>query len=304
MKFQSILISIIITILITSCNNDVFIDRADTSISTSVLPSDGGTAYLKIKQDIESFYAEITRKAKDGDTYYLANFNGGIENRVYYNDSLLYITAERISKDTYQIGVIHNYYPDTIAIDVELRTEFSEEKLSLSIEPRGNIKLGEVEIPHENTWGVENETSVVFGMTFLNGTDAIKEYTFKGQDYPVKVYFSFWDDNYLNLFPKDDVPKVNFKIYDMFTNTTFKGSPELSKTAQDLEGYELKWSSDMDSTFQVNPFENIGIRQLVNIEKRSYDYVLPVYNDDNKKILEFRGKLWLEIPERFEVQTY
>lgn len=304
MKFHTIIYSLILTILTTSCNNEVFIDRPDINISTDILPSDGGTAYLKIKQDIESFHAEITRKAKDGDTYYLAHFNGGIDNRVYYNDSLLYITAERISKDTYQIGVKHNYYPDTIAIDVELRTEFSEEKLSLLIEPRGNIKLGEVEIPHENTWGVESETDVVFGLTYLNGTGAVSEYTFKGQDYPVKVYFSFWDDNYLNLFPKDDVPKVNFKIYDMFTNMTYKGSPKLSKTSQDLEGYSMKWTSEMDSTFHVKPYEDIGIRQLVNIEKRSYDYVLPVYNDKNEQILEFRGKLLLEIPEGFEVQTY
>lgn len=304
MKLHSILLFIIIAILTSSCNNDVFIDRTDTTLSTNVLPSEGGTAYLKIKQNIDYFYTDISRKSKNGELHTLAQFNGTVDQRVFYNDSLLYITARQVDKHRYAIEVKHNYYPDTISIDFILHTEFSQENLSLMVKPCRNIKLGELQIPHENTWGTDNYKAIVFGMSYFNGTDETSNYTFKGVDYPVKVYFTFWDDNYLNLFPVDDVPKVGFKIYDMFTNTTFKGSPELSKYSQDLEGYSLKWTSEMDSTFQVKPYEDIGIRQVVNIEKRSYDYILPVYNEKDEKILEFRGKLILEIPERFEVQTY
>lgn len=304
MKFHShwhLAIMLLLSVC-TSCNNDVFIDKMKLETGNNTLSSNGDKSYININQDVNYCDIIISRKLNDNEQRVLAHSYFYIESdkRIFYNDSLLDISAEIVDKSKYLLELQHNYYPDTIYIDILLRSEFTDQSLLFKVEPRGDIHIGKINFLSPNSWTSESVTEKVYSIAYLNATDKVQRYTFVGQDYPFKTRFYLFDSNLLNIFKEGDRPLVPFEINDTFDGKTYQGDAMLSEYAESIEGDLLKWESyQEDASFEVEPFESIHIIQSVEIERRGYDYILPVYNDKDEKILELKGMFWLEIPRRF-----
>jgi len=295
---------ILLFLICTSCNNDVFIDNLKLETGKNTLSSSGDKSYITINNDVKYCDVIISRKFDNGEQQVLSNsyFYVGNDKHIYYNDSLLDISAEIVDKRKCLLELKHNYYPDTIYISIQLRSEFLDNNLLFKVEPRGDIHIGKINFLYPNTWTFESITDKVFSITYLNATDEVRQYTFLGQDYPFKTKFSFFDSNLLNIFEESDRPLVPFEINDIFNGTIYQGDAMLSEYPEPLGDNLLKWESyQEDTSFEVEPFGSIDITQLVEIERRGYDYTLPIYNDKDEMILELKGQFWLEIPTQFTI---
>lgn len=306
----SLILSIIIMSVITSCNNDVFIDELTVDPAAVSLDWTGGEAVFTANQPLDRTYIIAYRWVNgrgkpigdEGMTYTLDRLMGA-NGRDIYSD-LCHIRL-KLEDNHLTVKCLNNYYPDTLYMHIDLSSDYETKQTNLRILPSPGFKRGRIHYTLNQWYGHEYEDTInLMSLSNINNIPVTINPLAAGDTLATKSgTFAPWDqllsDNIFGRKPFK-VPGVNFSVATLNPVMT-SDSVLYSTTPHPLKGDAIICPENVSVT--VPAFSFCSVKAIIKREEAGFSYDIPAFRPDSLTNFAVDGIYWINCPISYEILT-
>lgn len=303
----SLILTLIIAMMTTSCNDEVFIDDLAVEPANISLDWEGGDAIFKANQSLDHAfiiaYRWVNGRGKplgdEGMTYTLTRNSG----RDIYND----LCRLRLTlKDNYlSVNCLNNFYPDTLYMHIDLSDEYETKQTNLRILPSPGFTPGQIAYTLSYWYGREyNDTIPLMSLSNINQIPVTINPLAAGDTIATKTgTFEPWrqllSDNIFGRTPIK-VPGVDFSFASM-NPVESTDSVVYNALPHTLKGNAIICKEDVSIEMPPETFCSVSV--VVKHEEAGFTYDIPAYNPAGGETVSVDGIYWINCPLSYEIIT-
>ena len=296
-------ILIFIVTLITGCNNDVFIDRPEISVSAKNIKVGESTTITTNVELTSQPYMSIYYNYGKNDEIML--FNGSAHN---YSDEFLAIDVNINAEDnSLTMSVNKNYYPNDLKVIfyTEGESGFNVSINIVSTTP-ANFKPGKIEYTLDSWYAeIETFTQTERNVTYINNSGSSSSVPIISAGETFKQVGRFRPDNPIYaIFLVEDSYQVDVRAFDnrqwpIMTNQTATYNFRTENQTFTIDAYPLEVSTS--TIVDVKSGSTLKYKVDVDVEVCAIRYKLPIYNDKGVHF-DLTGELRISVPKKYKIQ--
>ena len=312
MKILSGFICLTACVILTACNDDVFIDKLDISTDRNVIAWDGGESAIAINGHaidgaILTFYRIVDGKVYGMDDIPMDfTISRQLPEAVLKNHLFDLRLAMSEQGNCLKFDLNHNYYPDTVYIRARMQSEYESGETFIKVMPSPGFKHGDISYTLDS-WSTRDRTYIAKAYGIINKSDETVNHIIYSKGQVVRPRYGFfapWDVGLSeNIFGRDadfKVPTVNFDKH--YYNHTADGEA-ISYLSVMQAFYANPLICDEECSVEIPPNSTRHIIVRVKSKEQGFNYVLPAINPATNDTIFVDGVYWISEGEEFSISV-